>query len=261
MASHKTDVADLARASASGILTVQEAAESLGLTPRRAAAKLARLHEQGWVVRLRRGLYYVLPLEAATAHQTTVLDPWPLAMALYSPAYIGGWSAAEYWGLTEQLFRSTFVVTGANIRNRNETFLGATFQLVRVDLARLGGVEAVWRGSAKVQLSGRERTIADALRNPSWVGGLRHLIEILTRYSSEDPSRLNRLGEEVLRQGSGAAAKRAGYIMEVLLGRLPNELAILRSHLSSGVIKLDPDLSRKGRLDKRWGLWVNSEVA
>lgn len=65
----------------------------------------------GWPRRVRRGLYLVLPLEAQSDRAITVEDPWILADELFSPCYIGGWSAAQHWGLTEQIFRSVFVVT------------------------------------------------------------------------------------------------------------------------------------------------------
>ena len=38
-------------------------------------------------------------------------DPWVIAAQLYGPCYIGGWSAAEYWDLTEQIFRTVVVMT------------------------------------------------------------------------------------------------------------------------------------------------------
>ena len=31
-------------------------------------------------------------------------DPLVIAEKLFSPCYVGGWSAAEYWGITEQIF-------------------------------------------------------------------------------------------------------------------------------------------------------------
>ena len=34
---------------------------------------------------------------------------WPLVV--FEPCYIGGWSACEHWGLTQQLFRDVLVVT------------------------------------------------------------------------------------------------------------------------------------------------------
>jgi|GEM_PF-6032200 len=37
-------------------------------------------------------------------------EPWAVAQKLFVPCYVGGWSAAEYWDFTEQIFNSTLVV-------------------------------------------------------------------------------------------------------------------------------------------------------
>jgi len=116
---------------------------------------------RGWVARVRRGLYYLPPLEAGT--DPIAEDSWTLAHRLLAPCYIGGWSAAEHWGLTEQLFRSAFVVTAANIHSREQTVFGATFRLVRVKQERVESVGETWRGQVRVRVSNAERTLIDGL--------------------------------------------------------------------------------------------------
>ncbi len=237
-------------------MTVEEAVALLGSPPKVTATWLGRLAHRGWLARARRGLYVVLPLEAAS-RSPSVEDPWVLAWKLFSPCYIGGWSAAEHWGLTEQLFRSTFVVTAASIRRRAERVLGSEFHVVKVARTRLTGTTLVWRGRERIAVSDRERTLADALAVPDWVGGIRHLADLLTAYRESrhwSPSRLlSRLNE----LGRGAAFKRLGFLAELLL---PGAEEITRACLArrtAGIIKLDPSVSTRGRLNKRWRLWVN----
>lgn len=246
----------LARGARAGLITTARSAELLGVGANIASLTLGRLVRRGWLSRVRRGLYLILPLEAGR-EGTAVEDPWVLARELYSPCYIGGWTAAEHWGLTEQLFRATFVVTSANIRRSQETFLGAEFHLTRGAQERVAHVGQVWRGSERIAVSDRERTIADALANPSWIGGVRHLVEILRTYrESKDwnPSRLIERLEEI---GSGASFKRLGYLAETVLksdSLLVNEALARRT---SGVVKLDPTIAVRGRINTRWGLSVN----
>src|SRR5215468_882578 len=96
----------LARNAKGGLISTDEAARVLGVNGRVAAARIARLVAGGWVARVRRGLYLLLPLEAAGAATMAIEDPWVLAEVTLAPCYVGGWSAAEHWGLTEQIFRS-----------------------------------------------------------------------------------------------------------------------------------------------------------
>ena len=145
----------LARGARGGLLTTERSAELLGLAPHRASLTLGRLVQRGWLSRVRRGLYFVLPLEAGQ-EGAVIEDPWGLARELYAPCYIGGWTAAEHWGLTEQLFRSTFVVTAATIRQSAETFLGSEFHLVRASRERVALAASIWRGRERVAVSGRE---------------------------------------------------------------------------------------------------------
>ena len=246
----------LARGARGGLFTTTRAAELLRQPPSEASVTLGRLVQQGWLVRVRRGLYLVLPLEAGR-EGGAVEDPWVLASELYSPCYIGGWSAAEHWGLTEQLFRSTFVVSAAAIRHATETFVGTEFHLVRAKKSRVSTVRPIWRGRERVSVSDRERTIADALASPSWVGGIRHLTQMLRSYRSAKEWNPHRLLERVAEVESGAAFKRLGYLAETALPAEPVLVDAALARRSAGVVKLDPAVEGRGRLTKRWGLWVN----
>jgi len=75
-----------------------------------AAKTMARLANKGWLSRVRRGLYVPVPIESATT-DPALQDPWLIAQKLYAPCYIGGWSAAEHWQLTEQVFQRIVVMT------------------------------------------------------------------------------------------------------------------------------------------------------
>jgi predicted transcriptional regulator of viral defense system len=128
-----------------GTISVSDTARILAL-PRDSAAKLlSRCASKGWLSRVRRGLYVVVPLESPTA-DVALEDPWLIAERLYSPCYIGGWSAAEYWDLTEQIFRTIVVMTTQKPRDRSPVIKGTTFMLRTVQGKALFGLNAVWRG-------------------------------------------------------------------------------------------------------------------
>ena len=232
------------------------AAELLGLPRAEAALTLRRLGERGWLSRVRRGLYFVLPLESGR-EGGAVEDPWVLASELFGPCYVGGWTAAEHWGLTEQLFRSTFVVSAARVRRSAGTFLGSEFHVVRCGHERIASVPTIWHGKERVAVSDRERTIADALASPEWVGGVRHLVDILRAYRASDAWDPARLVARVAETGSGAAFKRLGFLAEGLLGgeKVLVEEAFPRR--TTGNVRLDPGVPTQERLSTRWRLWVN----
>jgi predicted transcriptional regulator of viral defense system len=210
-------------------------------------------------MRLRRGLYLVLPLEAEAHTGGVVEDPWVLATLLFRPCYIGGWSAAEHWGLTEQLFRSVFVASASHRRRSRVEIGGTEFHVVATALERVESVKAVWRGRERVPVSSPERTIADALVTPSWLGGIRSLADILVSYRREawNP---DQLVAELTSLGVGAGFKRLGYLIECLELKAPKLLTFAKRRRTSGAVKLDPSIRVRGRLLKSWGLWVNATV-
>lgn len=256
----RTLIAKLARSSKSGVINSTIASKALGFDARKTAAKLGSLAKRGWLHRVRRGVYLIVPLEAEPGKAATVADPWILAQEIFSPCYIGGWSAAGYWELTEQIFRPTLVVTAAAIRSKSIELLGQEYRLYRVPASRVRIETSVWRDSVKVKVSSRERTIVDCLRNPALSGGIGHLILMMKEYSNYPERDFKKLLNDAREADSGAVWKRLGYLTEMLW---PKEESIINEasrNLAAGNIKLDPLVKARGKLVKRWGVWSNVDL-
>jgi len=250
----------LARSARAGVISLPTAARELGVSGRKSSATIAGLVRRGWLKRLRRGLFLVLPLEAEAQVSGVVEDPWLLATELFAPCYIGGWSAAEHWALTEQLFRSTFVVSAGRVRRMNEEIGGVDFHIVKTSRRVVQSVEPIWRGRERVAVSNRERTLADGLLTPSWLGGIRHLAEILEEYRGSSAWNPDRLISELSEVGTGAAFKRLGYLIEALKLNAPEVIVSAAAKQTRGIVRLDPSIPGRGKLLKRWGLWINATV-
>lgn len=244
----------LARAAEGGLISSGRAAAVLGRDPQAASVYLSRLQKSGWIARVRRGVYMILPMETMSAR---IEDPWVLGARIFSPCYIGGWSAAEHWGLTEQLFRDTFIVTAAHIRRRRTDVAGTPFRLARVSAKDLAGNAMVWRGAVRVAISDRERTIVDVLTHPDWAGGIRHAAAMLRAYRDSPQWNAERLLATVRTHGSGAASKRLGFLAETALHLSADWIDVLQRGRTRGVVRLDPSVSKEGPINSRWGLRIN----
>jgi len=256
--SHTTPPTTKARLSAvlrraGPLVTVDDAAVALKLDPVAAAKLLARWNGQGWLRRIRRGLYAPVPL-AADAGDQVVEDPWTLVPEIFAPAYVAGASAAQHWDLTEQLFRSVFVVTARHVRHRNVTIHGTPFVLRHLPREKHFGTLAVWRGSAKVELSDLHRTVIDMLDDPASGGGIRHVADCLKAYLGRKDASPDALVAYAERLGNGAVFKRLGFLAERQEGGAALVEACLR-RLKQGNVKLDPALPSP-RLVRRWRLWL-----
>lgn len=251
----------LARAATAGLVTVADAATALEATSREAANRLAYLAHRGWLRRVKRGLYLVIPLEAGGPSASRIDDPWILATRLFAPCYIGGWSAAEHWELTEQIFRETFVVSAKRLRRRDVRLPAAEFRVVRSSIRRVTAAQPLWRGKERVPVSDREQTLADGLANPEWVGGVRHLADMLRTYREGSTWSSTKLLAAVSAVESGAAYKRLGFLTEALRLGTDEVLRVARERKRAGIVRLDPKVRGRGRLNKGWGLWVNVGIS
>lgn len=256
--SRRALIAKLARASKGSLIGIKEASIALEVAPKTVAIKLASLAKTGWLLRVKRGLYFIVPLEATPGKKTMSDDPWLLAHASFSPCYIGGWSAAEHWGLTEQLFRSTLVLTSMNIRSKSINLLDHEFRLFQVPASRMGGTVSVWHGNEQIQISDREKTLVDCLRNPELCGGARHLADIMSNYSEDKTRDFVSLIAKAKLYANGAAWKRLGYLSELLWPDAAKDvIAEAQKNLTTGNIKLDPNIKTSGHLVNRWHVFVN----
>jgi predicted transcriptional regulator of viral defense system len=242
-----------------GPFTADDAALALEVERSEAADFLGYLASKGWLSRVRRGLFTVVPLEA-DAPGLWRADPWLIAASVFEPCYIGGWSACEHWGLTEQLFRSIVVVTTQPQRTKHASIQGNEFLLAVRKPDALFGTRPVWRGRERVDVSDPSRTIIDMLDNPALGGGIRHVADVLAEYADSthrDDELLIRYGD---RLGNRTVCKRLGYLVESLGLDAPELVAACLDRRSAGVAKLDPGIADGGSIKSRWGLRVNATV-
>ena len=70
-------------------------------------------------------------------------DPWVLVPALFAPAYIGDHTAAEYWDLTERIFKDIIVMTAQSVRQKRQERHGTLFSLKHIHERKIFGTKSV----------------------------------------------------------------------------------------------------------------------
>lgn len=234
-------------------VSVEIASKVLEVDRRRAAQFLSRWSAQGWLRRVGPGLYVPVPLELA-GNEQVLADPWVLVPTLFGQCYIGGWTAAHNWELTEQLFNETMVFTTKRVASKRAVAQGAVFLLHHVLANRCFGLKNIWRGSTRVAISDPERTLVDMIAMPETGGGIDHVAECLTTYlagKQVDRDLLIRYAEQY---GNGAIFKRLGFLAET---RFHDRMLVdsCRARLTQGYARLDPSLPCS-RLVTAWRVWV-----
>ncbi len=240
--------------------TVPEAARVLNLDTEKSRKFLAYLASRGWLSRIRRGLYITVPLEAGAPSDWRE-DPWVVAFRTFEPFYIGGWSATEHWGLTDQVFRDVVVITSRKVRNRRPNIQGTAFRVKVVPVDQLFGTETVWRNRSPVKVSDPSRTVADVLDDPSLGGGIRQVAEVVAAYFS-GPLRNGRLLLDYIeRLNNRTIYKRLGYLIEASGIKAPELVQVCLERRSSGFSYLDPTIAHRGHVLRRWNLRINAHIA
>lgn len=180
-----------------------------------------------------------VPLDARQSGEW-IEDPWVVADRLFSPCYVGGWSACEHWGLTEQTFRTLLVITARRVRHRDEVIQGIPFHLTVCNEDALFGTVSVGRNQNKVVVSDPSHTVIDVLHDPSLGGGIRTVADVLAEYLGSEHRDDHCLVEYGDRLGNRAAFKRLGYLLERSGVEAPALVDACLKRRSSGLAKLDP---------------------
>ena len=243
-----------------GTIRVVDAMRILEIDRQHASRLLAGWHKQGIIRRVAHGLY--VPVQPSALGQTQVLeDPWVLVPKLYTPGYIGGWSALEYWELTEQLFRSVCVLTHKRVTYGETVHQGVGFFVKYVPEKHLFGTKTIWLGNTKIQVSGPYKTLLDCVDDPHLGAGLQHVTDCLLEFTKvfDKPGDLDVLLDHAIQINNGALFKKLGYLAEMLKFK-PSFVDECHKRLTSGYATLDKN-SKNNRLVTRWNLWVPGEKA
>jgi predicted transcriptional regulator of viral defense system len=239
------------------IFTTRDAYDLLG-EGRATRDLIDRLVEKGWLERIEKGKYLIVPLEAGPDRSWSE-DAYTLAGHLVDPSAIAYWSALDYWSLTEQVPRITYVQTTARKENRQPVILGMRFRIVRVKPRKFFAIRTESRGTSPLRVTDREKTLIDCLDRPELSGGVGEVAKAILE--AADLIDWRRLTEYLTRFGSGAVVKRLGFLVEALEladGADTDLLGEWQGLLSSGISKLDPSSPREPhRIATRWRIEVN----
>lgn len=235
--------------------TINEAVNTLGFDYKKTKRFLAYLASRGWLARVKNGYYKTVPLSIINPFELKE-DPWILATKIYSPCYIGGFSACQYWDLTEQIFKDTVVFTERKITGK--ILPGYILKIIKDE--KFFGLSNAWINNIKVNVSDPTRTIIDLLNDPIIGGGIRHTADVIFNYFSSEHKNEELLLKYLEMFDSGVLYKRLGYIMEVFEIKAENILSECLKRKTKGFTLLDPSIKLKGKYNNRWNLIVNAII-
>ncbi len=237
------------------IVTFDEIREGSGLSRERLRPALMALTKRGWLKRINRGLYMIVPVEAGTNRLFTE-SSFVIAKHLMPDGAVSHWSAFNFHGFTDQLPRGVYVSGTRRMHNREVLDLQYTF--VCMGKESFFGHEDIWVENEKVRITDKERTLIDALWMPKHCGGM---ALILGSLDTDSVSKLDhkRLDEYLHRLDRTVLFKRFGFLSDRMGWKIPEAEAWLGA-VDRNYNLLDPDGPKDGPVDSTWRLRINIDI-
>ena len=217
---------------------------------------LSRLTRKGFLKRLRRGAYSVVPISSG-ATEPPPEDPFAVAMQLFAPCYISGWSAAEYWGLTPHHCDPVTVFSARPQRRGIRKEGGVAYRVRRIPEENVFGTTRVRATPVPIEMADIHRTVIDSLDAPEMGGGGSHVLDIVQAYWERPEADPQVLLQYASRLGRGTVFKRLGMAAELTGKADEGWLLLCRDLLSAGVSLFDPDGDETGPIVSRWRIRLN----
>jgi len=236
------------------IFTYKDAVAAFGFSDRRLRELLSMLVKRGWLQRIEKGTYLILPFEAGREREWTEHE-FLIASHLIEPYYIGFRSALNYYGYTEQISRTVFIASTKRKMKSSREIAGVTYRLVSLSERKFFGFKPLSIDGNMVNISEPEKTIVDCLDRLRYCGGVSEVAKAL--WYGRDELDFTRIAEYSRRNGNRAASQRLGYLIEILGFKADKAVDILFQIISSRYALLDTLSERKGKYIERWKVIVN----
>lgn len=235
------------------IVTVEDLDQLFKLAPEDRKQVVFRLKRKKILTPIKRGVYAFSPLEAGP--EGTGIDEL-LIPPLFFPKknyYVGYSTMFNYYGFSEQLFQTVYVL---NTTLRMERIIcGISYKFIRIPESRIYGQEIIKVKNTDVLVSSKERTLIDLLYFNKPVGGINSAVQIFKQVIEEKKCDIKKLVACAARFPNITIRKRIGLILDDL-GIADTTLSPLIKSVEKTALSSFTG-SRKGTLNKKWRAIVN----
>ena len=235
------------------IVTIKDLEDLFKLSPEDRWQVVFRLKKKNRLTPIKRGVYVFSPLEAGPAGRG--INPFLIPPVFFPKQnyYIGYSSMFNYYGFTEQLFQTLYILNTSTSKEKNICRVPCKF--VKISEDRMYGLENIKIENQDILVSSKERTMIDLLYFNKPVGGIRPAAEIFSQIVKRKKCDIKKLVEYAVkfpnvtvRKWTGVLLEKAG-IAEVLLKPLAKSVE------NTAISSLGK--SRKGTLNKKWKAIIN----
>lgn len=218
---------------------------------------LSDMVRRGLLMRLKKGLYYIIPFEK---DPDTFMPDWHIVaghLAKDVNHYIGYYSALQIHNLITQPSLKEQIVVDKQIRPSEIKIKEVNFQFIYHNENHFFGFKKLWIDNFnRVMCSDLEKTIIDCLFKPDYAGGIVEIAKAI--HISRDKINYDKLLEYAWRFNSQAVIKRLGFLLESLKIK-STIIKDLQKAKTASYVLLDTEIPKSGKLLSRWSIQQNLE--
>jgi predicted transcriptional regulator of viral defense system len=252
-----TEARLLNRLAANGhvVFTTDQARAVLNIDDRDINKILYQLTRKRWLLRLEKGKYLILPLEAGMEGLYSIHE-FVIAAHLVHPSAIAYASALSFHELSDLVPQAVLVATTRRKADVIIEELGVRFRFITIRAHKFFGLQTVMIEDQPIQITGPAKTLVDGLDHPELCGGIVELAKGLSRYARAGAD-WPQLTADARRLGNRTVFKRLGYLSEILELDVGEWAERWRTEMSPGETVLDPRYGRQSSYRTDWNLRVN----
>jgi len=228
--------------------------DAYNIIPNKKTARqiLFRLKNKGFIRQVRRGLFAIVP--AQMIGKEFSINRFLIASQLAQPYFISHHTALEIHGVAQSHLNIAYIST--NKISRPLEFQNISFKIINTK--HMFEIEQVQRGTLVINVSNRERTVLDCIRNIKYAGGIEELAKSISAFPGLDYKKLLEYLDFFKEK---SLFHRTGFILDSLKSELdvPRDfLDSIRVNLSKRTYYLHP--GTKGVYKKEWNIIVPENI-
>ena len=171
-------------------------------------------------------------------------DIWLIASNLIYPCYISFWSASYFFGYTEQIVSTIYVVT--TVEKKSIEFEGYTIEFV--PLSEFFGYKKIKTEKGDIFIVENEKLLIDVFLRPKKCGNFAEIVNVFKNAEIDE----SKVIEYLKRVGKQSIIKRVGYLLEKTRG-IDISYAF---DLDRNYVILNPFLKKWHKIDSKWRVRV-----
>ncbi len=236
------------------IVRAKELDDLFDLLPEDRKQIVFRLKKKNILLTIKPGIYAFSPLE--TGPQGTGVNEF-LIPPIFFPKknyYIGYSTMYNYYGFTEQLFQTVYVLN--TTKYMEKIICGLSYKFIKISENRFYGIEKITVKDEEVNISSKERTLVDLIYFNKPVGGVKKASNILKEFVNQNKCDTVKLIKYAVKFPIIKTRKQIGLILDETKIEKKLLIPLVKSVEKTSIIAFGK--SRKGTINKKWRVIINA---